>query len=158
MPMTGFSYMDTDRSAINRVSTAKFFNWNNWYYTPESIYGTDAYARYWNEMNVVPQVDHMLTTYGGAETENFWQVNASQMNMQITHTLGANGNIVETTFKYMNDNINRGAFDIVIPVTVKYAWGDITTTGNWMSTTKMGKLYNPNMLYVRVHFSATVGN
>jgi hypothetical protein len=159
MPMMGFSYMDVDRSAYNRLSNAKFFNWNGWYYLPNT---NAQYARYWNEMTVVPQVDHMLTNYSGIE--DFWSNYASQVNMKITHQVDPNTqNIVATTFRYLNDNINRGGFDILIPVTVKYAWGDLTTTGHWEPTYNLQKtndryFHNKNMLYVRVHFGRTVGN
>jgi hypothetical protein len=157
--MNGYKYMDQDRSSYDRGSNAAFFNWNNWFYLPN----TDSqYADSWNSMNVVPQVDHMLTNYGG--TEGFWLDNASQVNMQISHQIDPNtGNIVSTTFRYLNDNINRGTFDILIPVTVKYAWGDITTTGKWQSTNKIQRTadryyHNTNMNYIKVHFGATIGN
>lgn len=157
--LNGYKYMDQDRSSYDRGSNAAFFNWNNWFYLPN----TDSqYADSWNSMNVVPQVDHMLTNYGG--TEGFWLDNASQVNMQISHQIDPNtGNIVSTTFRYLNDNINRGTFDILIPVTVKYAWGDITTTGKWQSTNKIQRTadryyHNTNMNYIKVHFGATIGN
>ena len=158
--LMGFKYMDPDRSSYDRGSNLKFFNWNNgWYYLPNT---SDTYADTWNSMNVVPQVDHMLVNFGG--DEGFYSDNASQINLQITHTTDpATGNIVSTTFKYLNDNYNRGTFDIVIPVTVKYAWGDITTTGRWQSTTNLQRTkdnyyHNDNMNYVKVHFGATIGN
>jgi len=161
--LKGFKFMEADRSSWNRSSTDKFFNWNNWYYKPTTNPG---FADSFNAVNVVPQVDHMLTNYGG--TEGFYSVNASQINLRITHTfitdpVTGNDYIESTTFKYLNDNINRGAFDIIIPVTVKYAWGDITTTGRWQSTTKLqatpGNYYhNDNMNYIKVHFSPTIAN
>jgi hypothetical protein len=157
--MMGFKYMENDRSSWDRGRTVPFYNWHGWYYKPNM---NDSYADSWNEVNVVPQVDHMLTNYGG--TEGFYSVNASQINLRISHVIDpVSGNIKSTTFKYLNDNINRGAFDIIIPVTVKYAWGDITTTGRWQSTTKLqatpGNYYhNDNMNYIKVHFNPTVNN
>ena len=157
--INGFKYMDQDRSSFNRGSNKLFYNWNNWVYTPNY---TDTYADSWNDMNVVPMVDHMLTNYDG--TEGFLSQNISIMDLQINHTLNpATGNIVSTTFTYTNDLINRGGFDILIPVTVKYAWGDITTTGKWESTNNIQRtsdryFHNANMNYIKVHFGPTVGN
>ena len=152
--INGFKYMDNDRSSWNRGSSNLFYNWNGgWYYQPNT---SDTYADTWNSMNVVPQVDHMLTNYSG--TEGFWLEYASQVNMQIIHQIDpTNGNIVATTFRYSNDLINRGSFDIIIPVTVKYAWGDITTTGKWESTSNIQRtnesyFHNANMNYIKVHF------
>ncbi len=158
--MNGFKYMDIDRSSYNRGSADIFFNWNGgWFYQPNT---DPQYADSWNSMNVVPMVDHMLTNYGG--TEGFWTDNASQVNMQITHaTDPATGNIVSTTFRYLNDDVNRGPFDIIIPVTVKYAWGDITTTGKWECTNNIQRttdkfFHNENMNYIKVHFGPTIAN
>ena len=156
--INGFKYMDQDRSSFNRGSNMTFYNWNSWVYTPNY---TDAYADTWNEMNVVPMVDHMLTNYDG--TEGFLAQNISIMNLQISHNYGPAGNIVSTTFTYSNDLINRGGFDIIIPVTVKYAWGDITTTGKWEQTLNIQRtndryFHNANMNYIKVHFGPTIGN
>jgi hypothetical protein len=162
--LNGFKYQDEDRSSWNRGSGNLFFNWNGgWVYQPISIYDANAanYADTWNALNVVPQVDHMLTNYGG--TEGFWSTNASQVNMTISHATDATGNIVSTTFTYLNDDVNRGPFDIIIPVTVKYAWGDITTTGRWQSTNNIQRTadryyHNANMNYIKVHFGPTIAN
>ena len=158
--LNGFKYMDEDRSSWDRGSSDLFFNWNGgWFYQPNT---SETYADTWNSMNVVPQVDHMLTNYGGIE--GFWSSNASQVNMQITHQTDPNtGNIVSTTFRYLNDDVNRGPFDIIIPVTVKYAWGDITTTGKWESTNNIQRtndryFHNANMNYIKVHFGPTIAN
>ena len=156
--LNGFKYMDTDRSAFNRGSNKAYYNWNNWVYTPNF---TDAYASTWNEMNVVPMVDHMLTNIHG--TESFVGRNDIINGLGISHTLGATGNIVSTTFTYSNDLVNYGGFDIIIPVTVKYAWGDITTTGKWEQTTNIQRtndryFHNANMNYIKVHFGPTIGN
>jgi hypothetical protein len=151
--------MDQDRSSWNRGSNVLFFNWNGWIYTPNY---NDTYADSWNSMNVVPMVDHMLTNYDG--TEGFLSQNISIMDLQIQQNRDTNtGNIVSTTFIYSNDLINRGPFDIIIPVTVKYAWGDITTTGKWEQTTNIQRtndryFHNANMNYIKVHFGPTIGN
>lgn len=153
---TYYTFMDNDRSSYNRGSNVN--NWNNWYYHPCS---NEEYADSWNSMTVVPQVDHMLTNYSG--TEDFLHYNVSMMNMQIQHTYDpVTGNIVSTTFTYMNDGMNRGAFDIIIPVTVKYVWGDITTTGRWQSTDDIYRTadryyHNVNMNYIKVHINTAVG-
>ena len=157
--INGFKYMDLDRSSINRGSNMMFYNWNNWVYTPNT---SDTYADSWNEMNVVPMVDHMLTNYDG--TEGFLSKNIAIMDLQITHNIDpTTGNIKSTTFTYTNDLVNRGPFDILIPVTVKYAWGDITTTGKWESTNNIQRtndryFHNANMNYIKVHFGPTIAN
>jgi hypothetical protein len=157
--INGFKYMDLDRSSINRGSNMMFYNWNNWVYTPNT---SDTYADSWNEMNVVPMVDHMLTNYDG--TEGFLSKNIAIMDLQITHNIDpTTGNIKSTTFTYTNDLVNRGPFDILIPVTVKYAWGDITTTGKWESTMNIQRtndryFHNANMNYIKVHFGPTIAN
>jgi hypothetical protein len=136
----------------------------------------------WTADNVVPNVDHMLTNYGGAE--NFLEFRLSEISELVkwVPTYNANGNIESITFTYVNDAVNRGDFDIIIPVTVKYAWGDITTTGRWIQTVQLGRednagynlpkalaatakerelttrLHNDNMLFVKVHFGQTQGN
>jgi hypothetical protein len=157
--INGFKYMDLDRSSINRGSNMMFYNWNNWVYTPNY---SDTYADSWNEMNVVPMVDHMLTNYDG--TEGFLSNNIAIMDLQINHNIDpTTGNIKSTTFTYTNDLINRGGFDIIIPVTVKYAWGDITTTGKWEQTMNIQRtndryFHNANMNYIKVHFGPTIAN
>lgn len=156
--LNGFKYMDQDRSSFNRGSNKAYYNWNNWVYTPNY---TDAYASTWNEMNVVPMVDHMLTNIHGSES--FIGRNDIINGLGISHTLGTAGNIVSTTFTYSNDLVNYGGFDIIIPVTVKYAWGDITTTGKWEQTTNIQRtndryFHNANMNYIKVHFGPTIGN
>ena len=121
----------------------------------------------WNADNVVPDFDHMLTNYGG--TEGFYATRASQIGMIIDNfdatgaPATAPNNIASTKFTYLNDLQNRGEFDIIIPMTVKYAWGDITTTGRWQQTVNLPKdndhyYRNDNMLYILIRFGATVGN
>jgi hypothetical protein len=157
--MNGFKYMDNDRSAFNRGSNMPYYNWNNWVYTPNF---TDTYASTWNEMNVVPMVDHMLTNIHGEET--FVGRNNIINGLEIQQNINpATGNIVSTTFIYSNDLVNYGGFDIIIPVTVKYAWGDITTTGKWEQTINIQRtperwFHNANMNYIKVHFGPTVAN
>ena len=151
---TYYTFMDNDRSSYDRGSSGRFYNWNGWYYTPST---NGQYADSWNSMTVVPQMDHILTNYGG--TEGFWQNYASILDMQCQHTYDpVTGNIISTTFKYLND----GAFDIIIPVTVKYAWGDITTTGKWESTDNIFRTndryyHNANMNCIRVHINTAAG-
>ena len=115
----------------------------------------------WTADNVVPNVLHMLTNYDGYE--GFLADRLSLLPLTITHNLNANGNIESTTFQLLNDGLNKGGFFIDVPVTVKYAWGDITTTGNWKQTvnlphTSTNYWHQDNMLKIRVYFNATVGN
>jgi len=149
-----------------RDRSDKFQHWFMPVVTPEDYED-------WTADNVVPNIDHMLTNYGG--TENYYELRASQISMKIEHFTNANGNVESTKFTYLNDDQNRGDFDIIIPVTVKYAWGDITTTGRWAATVTQSweqpqpnpspvypdystRLHNDNMLFVKVHFTHTVGN
>lgn len=158
--LTGFKYMDKDRSSFNRGSNMNWYNWNSGLvYTPNF---TDQYADTWNEMNVVPQIDHLLTNWQGSE--RFMGRDLIINGLDIQHNVnGTTGNVESTTFTYTNDLINRGGFDIIIPVTVKYAWGDITTTGKWEQTTNIQRtsdrwFHNANMNYIKVHFGPTVAN
>ncbi|MBR6189698.1 MAG: dockerin type I repeat-containing protein [Prevotella sp.] len=115
----------------------------------------------WDADNVVPDIAHMLINIGGSE--GLYAGRASQLGMKISHTYNNNGNIVSTIFEYLNDGITRGGFDIIIPITLKYAWGDITTTGHWEQTAELPHTanqyyHNYNMNYVKLHFGPTIGN
>lgn len=110
----------------------------------------------WNADNVVPDIVHILTNYGGKEV--LLESRVSEVPIVMTHTYNDNGNIETTTFEYVSGGKAHEAFDILIPVTVKYVWGDITTTGEWMQTTDLPNtdeqyFHQSNMNHVRVHFS-----
>ena len=143
-----YQSQETDRSDYQRV-----------YFNPVTTPEKDN--REWTADNVVPNVLHMLTNYGG--TEGFLSDRLSQLPLTITNTLNLNGNIESTTFQLLNDGLNKGGFYIDVPITVKYAWGDITTTGNWKQTVNLPHTatqywHQDNMLFVRVFFNSTVGN
>ena len=117
-------------------------------------------AQDWTADNVVPDMDHMLVNLGG--TEDFY-LQRPLAGLTWTPTYNVNGNIETVTFRYLNVDVTMGEFELIIPMTVKYAWGDITTTGRWVQTVNLPKTnaahyHQDNMLFVRVKFGRTVGN
>jgi archaellum component FlaC/outer membrane murein-binding lipoprotein Lpp len=120
---------------------ARDADWIGWYTNNNTTSNT------WNASNILPDLDHMTTDYSGS-----WDYVQIAMQNLIANgyftwanTPDANGNVEQTTFTYINNNTNVLKFDVRVPITLKYWWGELRT------------LPDGNPMFVTISFNKTQG-
>lgn len=130
-----------DWRLYNNPATDK--DWIAWY-TDNNATSTTYDS--WNAHNIIPDLEHMTTNYSGS-WENVQVAMAKLIADGVfswTNTLDG-ADIEKTTFTYINNNTNTLQFTVVVPVTLKYWWGELRT------------LPNGDPAYIAITFNKTQG-